>query len=593
MELLYIWIEDYKIIQNQGFNFSPRWRFDYNPENRNLKIEERQEEVIPHFFGKDISNITAIVGKNGVGKSQLLHEIGMGLTGHNSNNSVFNNIIIIEKKAERKIEIITNKNLKYNSDFPKLDIVQIRKKNMNFEVYSLLYSHNFDFSSSSETQSERVSFTSISSVKLFQRFQEIIVRQFQFGGLDDVSGFTFFPDFYETLSKFETNSQMAFWIKNRDIMESYNFMPKRIKISGLMDTFPFSEKLTYQTRETGKDKFLIWFVACILRSLKNHTALDYLPEIKDIHSVDRLVEVTIASSKKLQNEKCEAVIELILKVREYIESGIFSFENAIGYAIIDIENYFNEFKTFFEIYQRTIFSTTTPTKNYEDYYLNIYWEHQFSTGEHFLQSFFSRMDYQKKEINEKNIVLLLDEVETGFHPEWQKKYVKILTEFLPLIFCRDENGNPNGKKLQIFITSHSPFVLSDLPKNNVLLLNKNEDKKCIVLSTTANKNNTFGANIHTLLSNDFFLDGLIGEFAQEKINDVIKFLDNIPQDKINSVEQAEKIIDLIGEPILKRHLTQKLDSKRLRKVDDIENDIKRLQRELNRVKSNRKKYGKN
>ena len=89
------------------------------------------------------------------------------------------------------------------------------------------------------------------------------------------------------------------------------------------------------------------------------------------------------------------------------------------------------------------------------------------------------------------------------------------------------------------------------------------------------------------------MDGLAGKFAQQKIDDVIKFLDGIPQNTIKNIDQAEKIIKIIGEPILKRHLTQRLDSRRLRKVDDIENDIKRLQRELNRVKNNYKKYGKN
>ena len=39
--------------------------------------------------------------------------------------------------------------------------------------------------------------------------------------------------------------------------------------------------------------------------------------------------------------------------------------------------------------------------------------------------------------------------------------------------------------------------------------------------------NTFGANIHTLLSHGFFMkDGLMGEFAKSKIDDVINYLNN-------------------------------------------------------------------
>ncbi|CAA6808521.1 MAG: Unknown protein, partial [uncultured Sulfurovum sp.] len=32
MELLYLWIEDYNNIKNQGFNFSSKWKFDYQNE---------------------------------------------------------------------------------------------------------------------------------------------------------------------------------------------------------------------------------------------------------------------------------------------------------------------------------------------------------------------------------------------------------------------------------------------------------------------------------------------------------------------------------------------------------------------------------
>jgi hypothetical protein len=39
MELLYIWIEDYKNIHHQGFNFSPKHRFKFTPEFKENKVE--------------------------------------------------------------------------------------------------------------------------------------------------------------------------------------------------------------------------------------------------------------------------------------------------------------------------------------------------------------------------------------------------------------------------------------------------------------------------------------------------------------------------------------------------------------------------
>jgi len=70
MELVYLWVEEYKNIKKQGFNFSPRFNCRYDEEKKELSIDEN-DDYIENFFGKNI-NVTAIVGKNGSGKSNLL-----------------------------------------------------------------------------------------------------------------------------------------------------------------------------------------------------------------------------------------------------------------------------------------------------------------------------------------------------------------------------------------------------------------------------------------------------------------------------------------------------------------------------------------
>ena len=87
MELVYLWVEDYKNIKKQGFNFSPRFECEFHYEYEkyidkdgkekerlidNCKLEIKPKEHIENFFGDNI-NVTAIVGKNGSGKSSILH----------------------------------------------------------------------------------------------------------------------------------------------------------------------------------------------------------------------------------------------------------------------------------------------------------------------------------------------------------------------------------------------------------------------------------------------------------------------------------------------------------------------------------------
>ena len=71
MELVYLWVEKYKNIKEQGFNFSPKFECEYK--DGALKIEKK-ENSLDNFFGDNI-NITAIVGENGSGKSSILELI--------------------------------------------------------------------------------------------------------------------------------------------------------------------------------------------------------------------------------------------------------------------------------------------------------------------------------------------------------------------------------------------------------------------------------------------------------------------------------------------------------------------------------------
>ncbi|MDQ7003643.1 MAG: hypothetical protein Q9N67_03690 [Ghiorsea sp.] len=72
MELVYFWIEKYKNIEKQGFNFSPRFECAYDDEKNTLVINEHEnhESIFP-----DNINVTAIVGENGSGKSSILEKI--------------------------------------------------------------------------------------------------------------------------------------------------------------------------------------------------------------------------------------------------------------------------------------------------------------------------------------------------------------------------------------------------------------------------------------------------------------------------------------------------------------------------------------
>ena len=69
MELVYLWVKKYKNIEKQGFNFSPKFTCRYDEDTKVLTID-KDDGCIDDFFGDNI-NVTAIVGKNGSGKSSV------------------------------------------------------------------------------------------------------------------------------------------------------------------------------------------------------------------------------------------------------------------------------------------------------------------------------------------------------------------------------------------------------------------------------------------------------------------------------------------------------------------------------------------
>lgn len=187
----------------------------------------------------------------------------------------------------------------------------------------------------------------------------------------------------------------------------------------------------------------------------------------------------------------------------------------------------------------------------------------------------------------KNVNILLDEIELYFHPEMQRKYLTYLLDFI------EKSDIENIGGINICFVTHSPFILSDIPESNILFLIKEEGKdKTKILE---NKPKTFGANIHDLLLEGFFMDDSIGQFALKKINEIIKehqSLDNNNQkinisddEKTRRLKEFNFIVDNIGEEYLQgilRDQVKQIERKYWPKqilIDQLEKQLSQLKNE--------------
>jgi|GEM_PF-1055883 len=150
-----------------------------------------------------------------------------------------------------------------------------------------------------------------------------------------------------------------------------------------------------------------------------------------------------------------------------------------------------------------------------------------------------------------DINIVLDEIELYYHPQYQKRFVN---DIIKSISNLELLGNMNSFNI-IFLT-HSPFILSDIVSSNILRLVKGGPDE-------GSFKETFGANIHQLLANDFFLkEGYIGTYAQSKIQEVIDFTSKSSEEvSVKAYKRVKEIVDLIGEPVIKHRLTKILEDK--------------------------------
>lgn len=227
-----------------------------------------------------------------------------------------------------------------------------------------------------------------------------------------------------------------------------------------------------------------------------------------------------------------------------------------------------------------------------------------SNGEKALLNLYSviynfTLNSQIKSHEWKNFIFLLDEADLGFHPEWKKRFVNSIIKVFPEIL----KNISALESIQIIFTTHDPLTLSDIPNNNVVYLKK-KGVKTDVLKNGERPKKSFGANITDLLSDSFFInDGLIGDFAKEKIQITLEWLKKEASKKQNVFILDEKIklpvfssremeiayhkliIELIDEPLVK----DKMKSMYLEFVDDDQyfksEEIERLKAEIKKLES--------
>lgn len=181
-------------------------------------------------------------------------------------------------------------------------------------------------------------------------------------------------------------------------------------------------------------------------------------------------------------------------------------------------------------------------------FINFSWG--LSSGEQGRLALFARLyrtlipqGNSKEPENQGSVLWLLDEADMLLHPRWQQNYVRDIVRFAEC-FIKIKIVNT----IQIILATHSPIMLSDIPKQNIVYLSSNNEEY-------KKQPETFGSNIFKLYNNAFFLDQTgIGAFAEETMLELLKNIHGINiETSEKELDRIKKHINIIGDPYLKRN----------------------------------------
>jgi len=355
------------------------------------------------------------------------------------------------------------------------------------------------------------------------------------------------------------------------------------------------------TLSEGKNEKI--FLLTLKKIWVSQEDLDWLKKLKNCKNVtfwNNIIDYCITSLFKEKKFKYKDEQEII----EEIFSKIADIYNSIKKDIItkiSIEDLPEVYRNYWRWKDYVLFNKEFLERLEFDLYFKfekdfIKTYKQFSSGERKMYYEFIYILitlYQLKKDNKsfiiKSFIIFIDEPDLHLHLDWQRQYIQKLID----VFWEFLKENKDIS-LHFIIATHSPFILSDVPAENVILLQKwkdwytkvtdwwwnkfNDEKKFKTfeeykeyMAKQKYNNRTFWANFVDLIRNWFFFQtkNLMWSFAEEVIDGIAE---ERRQEITNKSQIEKEVIESIESKIWDSFLRDNLlYFKKLNSDDKIKN----------------------
>lgn len=594
------------LLSNFGINLSSKYNISHTFIQEKLSFTINQNPSYEEgFFSDSIIDLKAIVGNNGSGKTTILLRIYQ-LIAEGINNKIGNYALVYQNEGEERIHIASNyHNIEEKKDYVLHDLEDAKSsfvvrysaipndrelqfdnvriegdyhgtRDISTDALYILDKESLDNHATSVNYPNQLDYLHCFYIKEQDRKISFLIDVAK-NGLDD-----FWKDFsipkIIKISPTKVNISNAFAeiadysVKNNIFNEVITKFFLQKEFLGKWEKYKKSDELCSDIMDEADLNSLKDIIINKCDSYYNHLSIPdkfrfsaILSNFRTFHnnpSHPAFTEITLANLPQHTADINEEILKdhpiwnhlagLNIQTEEII--NILPFNSPLNYnspdqkknepsVFINFNNEVSLLKRIFDLHKE-IFKLTP--------FISFEFTRPLSSGEDAFLKFYSRLyDAISKQVNgkhESNIHLLLDEIDVFLHPEWQRQW---LTRFVRGIKYIEQTVNAEGiinkpLKIQIIMSTHSPFMLTDFLTENISLLQRKDISKGTSIVNYENidsSNNIFGSNIYDLVSSGFFLENTIGYFAEEKIKKLLQS----PFD----TGHFKKIYSKIGDPVLK------------------------------------------
>lgn len=564
MKICFVWVKEFRNFNNLELNLASDIKFKYKKDDNTI-LHEKVDALPENFFGRDITEVTGIIGKNGTGKSNALELICKCLKG--SKTSLRTEFIIILKVDQQYTCYynLTDNNAPYANFETKFEKYEGAINPLKVVFFSNVFDdrrNNFDkeiadISVNNLSRSYGIGKTSdfgkqvkFINSKIFKTLNIEIPLNVQISNRLWINRGSGVPERSDQKPNF-SDFRKFFRDRTRDLKESSKFMIL-LKYGYFLEIY---QKILRTTRHQFDEDnnflndFALFFDGYELYKYGTDEVSDKLLDFVE-KEVERFgSHESSPFEDKYRSKDMLNGLELIRKQIQFIRdwkykvSDLVPMNSTEGVRGRNTENFIFKYTTNFN---RSFVNDFISL--FEDCsFLDINWL-GISSGHKAYLNLFSSIHHELRLTRTPNLLLCIDEGDLYLHPRWQIEFFDKLLSVLPTIY----SGN-----IQLILTSHSPFLLSDLPRQNITILNTGNNESGSFNGIDLHIN-TFGGNLYDLYSEPFFLGNRrTSDFAYDKIKYLI---DKVESNSYSKQEKKElvKLTNILGDDIIKYRINSLL-----------------------------------